>query len=275
MILGKSTAYKDKYDNNLLCPISRNIARREINISSPLPFVGFDIWNCYELSWLDIKGKPEVRILELVINADSENIVESKSLKYYLNSFNNTRFQDDSEVKNLIEKDLAGLLQSFVLVTIKRLEDYNNTKLNLFHGQNLDRIDIGIKPDNDNLEIDRGVLRLSGDDILIEETLYSNLLKSNCLVTGQPDFASVQISYKGKKIDQASLLKYLTSFRNHNEFHEQCVERIWSDIQNICAPKELTVYARYTRRGGIDINPVRSSSKLDITSLNNSRHVRQ
>jgi 7-cyano-7-deazaguanine reductase len=275
MILGKSTAYKDKYDNNLLCSISRNIARKEIDISYPLPFVGFDIWNCYELSWLGIKGKPEVRILELVIKADSENIVESKSLKYYLNSFNNTKFQDDNEVKCLIEKDLSNLLKSSVLATIKRLEDYNNNRLSLFRGQSLDMIDIEIQPSDYNKGIDRGLLHLSDGDVFVEESLHSNLLKSNCLVTGQPDFASVQISYKGKKIDQTSLLKYLISFRNHNEFHEQCVERIWGDIHNICAPKELTVYARYTRRGGIDINPVRSSYTLGITSLNNLRHVRQ
>ena len=275
MILGQNIVYKDKYDNSLLCSISRSLARKEIDISPSLPFLGFDIWNCYELSWLNMKGKPEVRILELVVNANSENIVESKSLKYYLNSFNNTNFQDDNEVKCLIESDLNNLLKSSILVTIKTLEAYDNNKLNVFHGQNLDLIDIEAEVVFGNSKIDRNILHLSQDDTFVEETLYSNLLKSNCLVTGQPDFASVQISYKGKKIAQDSLLKYLISFRNHNEFHEQCVERIWNDIQNICKPLELTVYARYTRRGGIDINPIRSSCDLAITSLNNLRHIRQ
>ena len=183
------------------------------------------------------------------------------------------RNHKDNEVKYLIENDLNNLLKSSILVTIKTLEAYDETKLNVFQGQNLDLIDIEAESVFDNSKIDRDILRLSQDDIFVEETLYSNLLKSNCLVTGQPDFASVQISYKGRKIAQDSLLQYLISFRNHNEFHEQCVERIFVDILNKCSPQELSVYARYTRRGGIDINPFRSTN---ITQLpENARLIRQ
>jgi len=273
MILGQNISYKDKYDKNLLYPISRDLGRKEINITYPLPFFGFDIWNCYEFSWLNIKGKPEVRILELIISLDSENIVESKSLKYYLNSFNNTMFQNENIVKQIIENDLNDLLKSPILVMIKKLDSYNNMSLTSFAGHNLDLIDIDGNSDNSQLNPD--ILQLSHDKVYVEEKLYSNLLKSNCLVTGQPDFASIQISYRGRKIAHDSLLKYLISFRNHNEFHEQCVERVFNDITNICKPDELTVYARYTRRGGIDINPIRSNCALNVTELNNLRHIRQ
>jgi 7-cyano-7-deazaguanine reductase len=271
LVLGKKTIYKDRYDNSLLYRISRSIARSQLNISETLPFHGFDIWNCYELSWLDQNGKPVIKILELVVSVKSAYIVESKSLKLYLNSFNNSKFNDADQVKELIAKDLSALLESPVMVVIKDLDCYNGMMLQSFSGINLDLLAISI----DNFDIHKNPPKLSEDKGQIAEILYSNLLKSNCLVTNQPDWASVQISYQGKQIDHSTLLKYLISFRNHNEFHEQCVERIFCDISHFCIPDKLTVYARYTRRGGVDINPIRSSHKLAITKISNLRHVRQ
>ncbi|MCC8417556.1 MAG: NADPH-dependent 7-cyano-7-deazaguanine reductase QueF [Rickettsia endosymbiont of Bryobia graminum] len=271
-LLGEKTEYKDQYTNSLLYPISRKLARDQIGlISGALPFHGFDIWNCYEVSWLNLNGKPEVRILGFVVNCDSPNIIESKSLKLYFNSFNNSKFKNITQVKELIENDLSKVLGAVINISINDLQSYNNSTLQSFEGINLDILDVVMN----NFVTDDNLPRLFDDGEKVEEVLYSNLLKSNCLVTNQPDWASVQISYKGKKIDHNSLLKYLISFRNHNEFHEQCVERIFCDIKNFCSPDELTVYARYTRRGGIDINPIRSSMPLDLSKISNLRHVRQ
>ncbi|MCC8398322.1 MAG: NADPH-dependent 7-cyano-7-deazaguanine reductase QueF [Rickettsia endosymbiont of Labidopullus appendiculatus] len=271
-ILGKKIAYIDFYDNSLLQPISRKFAREQLQIVDALPFYGFDIWNCYEVSWLSQTGKPEVRILEFMVSSDSPNIVESKSLKCYLNSFNNTKFESSEQVKELIAKDLSLIFESTVIISLKDLESYDGTRLQSFSGINLDRLEVTIT----SFEISQNLPKLlKGNTRIVDEVVYSNLLKSNCLVTKQPDWASVQISYRGKKIDHSSLLKYLVSFRNHNEFHEQCVERIFCDISKFCTPDELTVYARYTRRGGIDINPIRSSSKLNVTKISNLRHIRQ
>jgi 7-cyano-7-deazaguanine reductase len=271
-ILGKQTAYIDVYDNSLLQPISRKFAREQLQIIGDLPFYGFDIWNCYEVSWLNQTGKPEIRILEFMVSSDSPNIIESKSLKLYLNSFSNTKLSSSEQVIELITRDLSLIFGSDVIVFLKDLESYDGTRLQSFSGINLDRLDVTTT----SFEISQNLPKLLEDNTkIVDEVLYSNLLKSNCLVTNQPDWASVQISYRGKKIDHSSLLKYLVSFRNHNEFHEQCVERIFCDISKFCTPDELTVYARYTRRGGIDINPIRSSSNLDITKISNLRHIRQ
>ena len=271
IVLGKKSRYPDQYDNSLLYPISRKIARDQLKITDPLPFKGFDIWNCYEVSWLAKGGKPEVRVLEFFVDANSPNIIESKSLKLYLNSFNNTKFVDAAEVRALIERDLNAVLKSNITVLLKDLASYDGQTIGNFIGTNLDSLDITI----DNFDIVQNHPKLSEDSVQVEEVLYSNLLKSNCLVTNQPDWASIQINYKGKKIDTKSLLKYLVSFRNHNEFHEQCVERIFCDISAFCSPDELTIYARYTRRGGIDINPIRSSRNLNVTDVSNFRHIRQ
>ncbi len=271
-VLGKQTKYADLYDNSLLYPISRKFARDSLQIVGSLPFNGFDIWNCYEVSWLSPSGKPEVKILEFMVSCESPNIIESKSLKLYLNSFNNTKFDNREQVKELIVQDLSLIFQAPVTVSIKDLESYEGTKLQSFSGINLDRLEVTIT----SFETSQNLLKLSEDDTqVVNEVLYSNLLKSNCLVTNQPDWASVQISYRGKKIDHSSLLKYFVSFRNHNEFHEQCVERIFCDINKFCTPDQLTVYARYTRRGGIDINPIRSNCNLEVTKLSNIRHIRQ
>ena len=271
LALGQKTEYQDKYDNSLLFPISRAVARQQLGILDSLPFQGFDIWNCYELSWLGHCGKPEVKILEFSVNADSPYIVESKSLKLYLNSFSNTRFDNVLQIKKLIEQDLTSLLKSPVIAYIKDLTSYNNTIIKSFSGVNLDSLEIIM----DDFDISKNIPQLSSREGQVEESLCSNLLKSNCLVTNQPDWASIQIIYQGRQIDHNSLLKYLVSFRNHNEFHEQCVERIFCEINKFCHPNELTVYARYTRRGGIDINPIRSNRNIDINRIDNSRHVRQ
>ncbi|WP_316353279.1 NADPH-dependent 7-cyano-7-deazaguanine reductase QueF [Candidatus Trichorickettsia mobilis] len=270
ILLGKRTAYKDEYDPTLLYPIARKLARDQIGVVSPLPFKGFDVWNCYEVSWLQYSGKPEVRVMEIIIPADSENIIESKSLKLYLNSLNNTKFNDDNQVVELMQSDLSKTIKSPVTIHCQTLDAYSNLELSNFTGVNIDLLDVSIGDYN----INTNLLSLSKEKLLVEEVLYSNLLKSNCCVTGQPDWASIQISYKGLKIDHSALLKYLISFRNHQEFHEQCVERVFTDIKNRCNPEKLTVYARYTRRGGVDINPIRSTD-LNVTHIENLRQIRQ
>ncbi|GAB4166848.1 MAG: NADPH-dependent 7-cyano-7-deazaguanine reductase QueF [Rickettsiaceae bacterium] len=253
--------------------IPRKIARDQIGLKSTmaLPFVGVDIWNCYEVSWLNNKGKPEVRILQFAVPYGSDYIAESKSVKLYFNSFNGTRFSDEQKVLEIIQTDLSNITNSQVKVIIKRLDQVADGKLGLFNGTCLDSLDIQI----DEYDVNPELLILDFDDEEAEEELYSNLLKSNCLVTNQPDWASVWIKYKGKKIDHASLLKYLVSFRNHSEFHEQCVEHIFCDIMQKCSPSELTVYAKYTRRGGIDINPYRTNTRYIDTDLDKSRDIRQ
>jgi 7-cyano-7-deazaguanine reductase len=273
ILLGKDVKYKDFYDNSLLFPIKRSLNRNKIITQSELPFNGYDLWNCYELSWLNLKGKPEVRILHFVISANSEYLIESKSIKLYLNSFNNTKFTNEIEVLGLITKDLSSVSGLSVEVSMHPLDYYQKQPLSLFEGTLLDEIDVEIfdyEVNSDLLKID-----FNSTDNVIEETLYSNLLKSNCLVTNQPDWASVQIKYKGRKINHASLLKYLISYRNHNGFHEDCIEHIFIDILENCNPQELTIYAKYTRRGGVDINPFRTNLNLQNTEIIKIRDIRQ
>lgn len=266
--LGKNSDYISQYTPKLLFPIPRKIKRDEINICEPLPFRGFDTWNAYEVSWLNVKGKPVVAIVQFNISCSSLNIIESKSFKLYLNSFNNTRFESISEVKAVLQKDIAQAVEGEIEVKIYKLDDFSGQIIEGFSGECIDELDIvcdayTINPNN-----------LSSDaSTIVEECFYSNLLKSNCLVTGQPDWGSVQIKYRGAKIDKVGLLQYIVSFRNHNEFHEQCVERIFMDIMNQCKPQNLTVEARYTRRGGLDINPLRSTEA--VQPARNIRMARQ
>jgi 7-cyano-7-deazaguanine reductase len=264
-LLGKKVPYKSRYEPSLLFRVGRREKREEIGIHNTLPFTGYDLWNCYELSWLNPHDKPEVRIAEVIYPADSEYIVESKSLKLYLNSFNNSKFYEQEEVATLIAEDLSQLLLAEVAVNIIGLDKI--AQIGRLPGTNIDNEDIF--GDFDLIQIES--LRTSGN--YVEETLNSHLLKSNCLVTGQPDWGSVMIEYKGNQIDYKGLLEYIVSFRNHNEFHEQCVERIFNDILQRCEPAELSVYARYTRRGGIDINPFRTNVKGKI--VENIRLSRQ
>ncbi len=253
--LGKSSAYRADYAPELLFPIPRQGKRDELQLLGTLPFFGVDIWNAYELSWLNARGKPQVAIGRFTFPADSPNIIESKSLKLYLNSFNQTRLADPDALLALLRQDLAAACGAPVRVALTLQEGFGALRMGELDGVLLDRLDI---------EVERytptpSLLLAAHDAAPVEEKLVSHLLKSNCLVTGQPDWASVQIDYAGPQIDQAGLLRYLIGFREHNEFHEQCVERIFVDILRQCAPQKLAVYARYTRRGGLDINPWRSN----------------
>ncbi|GAA5251802.1 NADPH-dependent 7-cyano-7-deazaguanine reductase QueF [Candidatus Rickettsia kedanie] len=254
-LLGKKSTYKDSYDATLLFKIPRINNRNELGINSNnLPFYGVDIWNTYELSCLNKKGKPWVGVGTFYIPTDSENIVESKSFKLYLNSFNNFVVESVEELARIILQDLSNVTHAKVTGRIFPI----NTKIafGIPSGKNIDDLDIVCNnygpPDNSLVEY---------EDVLVEEEINSNLLKSNCLVTGQPDWGSIVIKYKGKKLKHDSFLKYLISFRNCHEFAEQCAERIFTDIKNAINPDFLSIYIVYTRRGGIDICPYRSTDK--------------
>ncbi|QEY50496.1 NADPH-dependent 7-cyano-7-deazaguanine reductase QueF [Legionella longbeachae] len=268
--LGKKSIYDDSYNPNRLYPIPRSGKRQEIGIEpTQLPFYGFDCWNHYEVSWLNAKGKPMVAIAEIYYDCSSPNLIESKSLKLYFNSFNNTRIQNVSELQNIVKRDLQERIEAEVGVNIYLLDNVNQFAIQpSFIGECIDDLDIECSV----YHVEPSFLSVGTESVT--ETLYSNLLKSNCLVTNQPDWGSIQISYKGKKISREGLLRYLVSFRNHNEFHEQCIERIFVDIMNCCQPELLTVYGRYTRRGGLDINPYRSTEK-NLFPGTNVRLVRQ
>jgi len=268
--LGKTSAYRTDYAPELLFPIPRQGKRDELGLKGTLPFFGVDIWNGYELSWLNMRGKPQVAVARFTIPADSPNLIESKSFKLYLNSFNQTRLAGPDALKILLQQDLSAAAGANVHVTLTMQEDFEKLAMGELEGQLLDRLDIDV----DNYSPQPETLKANFDELPVEETLVSHLLKSNCLVTGQPDWGSVQISYYGPQIDQESLLKYLIGFREHNEFHEQCVERIFTDILRQCKPQHLTVYARYTRRGGLDINPWRTNFS-SAQRPSNSRNARQ
>ena len=259
--LGKPSSYIDQYDASMLFPIPRAAKRAEIGVGDTPIFFGADLWTAYELSWLNLRGKPQVALAHFTVPCETPNIVESKSFKLYLNSFNNTRFADAAQVQARLRADISeaawrGAPQaSMVGVKLLLPEFFDREGVAEFDGLSLDRLDVECTrylpaPD---------LLTAVFDEPPVSEVLTSNLLKSNCLVTGQPDWGSVRISYRGPQIDQQGLLLYLVSFRNHNEFHEQCVERIFMDIWTRCKPAKLSVYARYTRRGGLDISPFRTS----------------
>lgn len=253
-LLNKNTQYPQHYAPDTLFALPRSQARNSLGIDEQaLPFMGVDIWNAYELSWLNKKGKPQVAIARFIFPCQSPCLIESKSLKLYLNSLNNCCFDHLQAVQQTIANDLSVAAQAAVTVVITDLQQHyaQHGKLT---GICLDDLDICCKQYD---AIDPTLL-IVGNEIT-KQTVYSDLYKSNCPVTAQPDWASVQISYCGKKIDHAGLLRYLISSRNHSAFHEQCVERIFQDIMQHCQPQSLSVYARYTRRGGLDINPFRSS----------------
>lgn len=253
--LGKVSAYQSQYAPELLFPIARQGKRDELQLVGTLPFFGVDIWNAYELSWLNMRGKPQVAIATFTVPADSPNIIESKSFKLYLNSYNQTRLANSDALVALLRDDLTAGFGAPVHIALTMPEHFERLKMGELDGTLLDRLDIEVEQYSPAPEL----LRSARDEAPVEERLVSHLLKSNCLVTGQPDWASVQIHYVGPQIEQEGLLRYLIGFREHNEFHEQCVERMFVDIQRQCAPQKLAVYARYTRRGGLDINPWRSN----------------
>ncbi len=253
--LGKTAAYQTQYAPELLFPIPRQQKRDELQLTGTLPFFGVDIWNAYELSWLNMRGKPQVAIATISAPADSANIIESKSFKLYLNSFNQTRLASSDALLALLREDLSKGFGAPVHIVLTQPDGFDSVKMGELDGLLLDRLDVEI----DQYSPSPSLLSSARGEAPVEEKLVSHLLKSNCLVTGQPDWASVQIRYVGPQIEQEGLLKYLIGFREHNEFHEQCVERIFVDILRQCAPEKLAVYARYTRRGGLDINPWRSN----------------
>ncbi len=269
--LGKTSAYQSQYAPELLFPIPRLQKREEIGLGAgkTLPFFGVDIWNAYELSWLNMRGKPQVAIATITAPADSPNIVESKSFKLYLNSFNQTRLAGTDALAELLRQDLSAAFGAPVHVTITTPDAFGSLAMGELEGSLLDRLDVEI----DQYVPSPELLSANQTEAPVEETLVSHLLKSNCLVTGQPDWGTVQIRYVGPQIDQEGLLKYLIGFREHNEFHEQCVERIFMDVLRQCKPTKLTVYARYTRRGGLDINPWRANFSTGKPS--NLRTARQ
>lgn len=270
--LGKKSEYDSLYNPDKLFPIARERNRIAIGIHvTPPPFYGFDYWNHYEVSWLNEKGKPIVAVAEIIYGCDSLNIIESKSMKLYFNTFNNTQFKDATTVQAIIKKDLTKRLGgSTVIVRVTPLNCLQEDKLlPRLQGTCIDELDIECSVYHTEPAF------LTTENELIKETLYTDLLKSNCLVTHQPDWCSVQISYAGKKINQAGLLRYIVSFRNDNEFHEQCIEKIFMHIMQRCQPTELTVYGRSTRRGGLDINSVRSTQPIALPAIPNPRLYRQ
>lgn len=254
--LSKNVIYRSIYDPSLLYPIPRKFNRLKLKINNnELPFYGYDIWNGYELSWLNQKGKPEVAFARFVIPCTSKNIIESKSFKMYLNSFNNTKFNSINDVKEIIKNDISYSVQESIDVQLTAGCDEMIHKVEKFSSLCIDDVDIECT----DYSVSPHLLKVNEN--IVEESLYSNLLKSNCPVTGQPDWGSIEIKYKGYEISKESLLKYIVSYRNHQEFHEHCIESIFIDIMLRCRPEELTVYGAYTRRGGLDINPIRSTDK--------------
>lgn len=264
--LGKTVAYPEHYDPSVLFAIPRAPKRAELGINATLPFYGVDVWNAYELSWLDSRGKPEIALAEFRVPATSPAIIESKSFKLYLASFTQERL-DAATLQARLIHDLSTVVGAAVGVRLVRPNVMAGERLRELDGELIDTLDLAVddfgppKPEY-----------LSGvPDTKAEETLVSHLLKSNCPVTGQPDWASVQVHCGGVRLDRTGLLRYLVSFRRHTDFHEQCVERIYMDLMRFCAPRRLSVYARYTRRGGLDINPFRSSRDEAPSNLRTPR----
>ena len=274
--LGRSSAYVDHYDASLLFPIARSIQRTAMGIDErALPFFGADLWTAFELSWLNPRGKPQVAIAHFTVPCETPNIIESKSFKLYLNSFNSSVFADIDAVRERLKADIAEAAwrgsdrSGGIGVKLLSPEQFDREQVHELDGLDLDRLDIECT----HYQPAPGLLSCDATQPAVEETLCSRLLKSNCLVTGQPDWGSVQIHYSGAPIDQAGLLGYIVSFRNHNEFHEPCVERMFRDIMERCRPHKLAVHARYTRRGGLDINPFRTSFPQALPP--NARTARQ
>jgi 7-cyano-7-deazaguanine reductase len=270
--LGKASEYPDQYDPSLLFAIPRSENRLKLDIkpNQALPFVGIDIWNAFELSWLNKKGKPQIALAEFQIPADSPNMIESKSFKLYLNSLNSARFEDEAEVRERLITDISAVAGSKITTRINQNEVVAKKGMQEMSGVLMDRLDIEIDP---SLSADPALLKVNESFGPIEQCLVSHLLKSNCPVTGQPDWASIQIRYQGRPILEEGLLRYLIGFRQLGEFHEHCVETIFTDIKRQCKPEKLSVYARYTRRGGLDINPFRTDHNAPWPE--NIRHARQ
>lgn len=266
--LGKQTAYCDRYNPQLLVAVPRSQTRHFLPADNPLPFCGNDSWTGYELSWLDNKGKPQIGTLLLDYSASTAAIVESKSLKLYLNSFNQTHVASTAALQAMIATDVGRIVGDQVSVEITDATSNPRLAIQPWQGRCLDSLDITVN----RYDIDANLLQCEGQD-LVERTVVSHLLRSNCPVTGQPDWASVRIHYHGRHIDEASLLRYICSFRLHQGFHEQCIERLFTDLWQQCKPQRLSVEGRFTRRGGLDINPFRASH--DDMRPTGARQLRQ
>ncbi|MCJ8320842.1 MAG: NADPH-dependent 7-cyano-7-deazaguanine reductase QueF [Colwellia sp.] len=271
LTLGKETTYTSKYNADLLQAVPRSLNRDDLELqSNNLPFKGEDVWYGYELSWLNTQGKPIVAVAEFRFPCASPNLVESKSFKLYLNSFNQSKFTSWQQVEEILVKDLSMTSGSPAQVRLFKVDKALPLEIADINANCIDDLDVVIKNyDYDNLLL-KGLQNSNNE--MIEENLVSHLLKSNCLITNQPDWASIFIKYKGAKINHQVLLEYIISFRQHNEFHEQCVERIFIDLSEYGSFEELTIFARYTRRGGLDINPFRSST---LHTAPNLRTLRQ
>jgi len=265
--LGHATTYADAYDARLLFAVDRKPLRDELGLSDPLPFRGVDRWNAYELSWLDENGKPEIAIASFDVPAHSPRIVESKSVKLYLTAYNLTRFADRDAVAATIARDIGAATGAHVAAKLVAPERFGALSIGQPRGESLDASPATF----DKYEPTPDALACAGEPA--DETLHTQLFRSVCPVTGQPDYASVEIAYRGRRIDRAGLLRYLVSFRRHPGFHEHCVERIFTDVWRRCSPQRLAVYARFTRRGGVDINPYRTSG--DEPPPPEARHARQ
>ncbi len=266
--LGKSSEYISTYTPSLLFPIPRAAKWAELGLSAEtLPYKGVDFWNCFELSWLLPSGKPVVAIGEFSIPADSPNIIESKSFKLYLNSLNQTAFAETQSLEATLRTDLSFSAGKPVSVRIRSLADLEAEGVMALPGVCIDGLDINVS----SYEHPRPELLRCDDSRVVEESVHSHLLKSNCPVTSQPDWGSVVVEYRGAALDHASLLEYIVSFRQHSDFHEQCVERIFLDLQRLLKPEKLTVYARYVRRGGLDINPYRSTENTQFLNVRLAR----
>lgn len=274
LLLGQATDYPQRYAPGVLFPIARAQGREELGFGAALPFHGVDLWTHYEVSWLDARGKPRVAIAEIAVPATSPCLIESKSMKLYFNSLNFERFDAAAAFRAVVEKDLSAAAGAPVTVTLQPVAAGGGTAGGLaaeaagagagaapalafaaLPGECLDELDIAC----DAFQVDPGLLRADAGR-RVRETLHSHLLRSRCPVTHQPDWASLLIDYEGAALDRAGLLAYLVSYRNQSDFHEQCVERIFRDVMAVARPAHLTVYARYTRRGGLDINPWRSTA---------------
>ena len=254
-LLGRTVEHEPPYAPSILMPIPRAGTRQALGIAGPLPFAGVDRWTGFELGWLEPGGKPRVAVLRATVPADSPNLVESKSFKLYLNSYARERLDGIDAVRARIARDLSAAAGAEVMVELVEPANWKSLAPGELPGHVIDDLPLAIESSG---TIDTSALR-SDPAQIVAESLVSHLLKSNCPVTGQPDWASVMIDYRGPAIDRAGLLRYLVSFREVREFHEQCVERIYLDLTRRCAPESLAVEARYTRRGGLDINPRRVS----------------
>ena len=268
--LGKATDYPDRYDASLLFGVSRAPQRAALGIEGNLPFSGWDVWNAYEITWLDLQGRPRLAIGEFRVSAESPAMVESKSLKLYLGSFAQEPLASATALGERIATDLRRVCGDEVAVALTlgaTFEAAVPSRVTSIRSESIDETDVTIDASHPDPAL------LAHAEAPADESLCSSLFRSTCPVTGQPDYADVFIRYRGPRIDRAGLLRYLVSFRRHAAFHEACVERIFVDIAKRCRPERLSVYARFMRRGGIDINPFRSN--VELAPPDNIRTTRQ